>query len=104
MVVIEDEVMVIELNPFATTTGPSLFHWGHDEDILKNGSGHFRLREKNMENLDDFVDNVILPEMLKEESHSYLELLDHFAQELSRVPSRKTTKRTKDNQWSCFIL
>ena len=30
-------VLVIELNPFQSTTGPALFHWKRDADILAHG-------------------------------------------------------------------
>jgi hypothetical protein len=60
----DEEIKVIELNPFENATGTCLFSWKKDEEILKNGPFEFRVTEKV---LDD-----ILP-LIEPSFHKYFE-------------------------------
>jgi hypothetical protein len=44
-VVTENEVLVLELNPFNISTGACLFSWELDEEKLNNGPFEFRYRK-----------------------------------------------------------
>jgi len=49
-IVLEDKIMVIELNPFAKETGPGLFDWIKDKEIIENGPFEFRYVKEIKEN------------------------------------------------------
>lgn len=40
-----DKVIVVEISPFLNCTGPAMFKWDKDGDILRNGPFEFRLNE-----------------------------------------------------------
>jgi hypothetical protein len=40
----EDEIKIIELNPFTTCAGSGLFDWMEDIEVIKNGPFQFRVR------------------------------------------------------------
>jgi D123 len=65
------EWRVIELNPFATSTGGCLFDWSPDGEVLRSESpAHpppFRIRRTEMEDLEGFVSACILPQISEPE-------------------------------------
>ena len=54
---VNGKIIFIELSPFFPTTDGCLFDWNQDIDILKNGDGKLRIREKQFENLEILVDD-----------------------------------------------
>jgi len=55
----KDQVIVVELNPYAISTGPSLFHWTIDKEVLHKGPLQFRLRDKPMDNIKTYVEYLL---------------------------------------------
>ncbi|KAL7519762.1 hypothetical protein ACHAWX_004520 [Stephanocyclus meneghinianus] len=58
---------IIELNPFATTTGAALYDWKEDSDILmptQPGDPQFRIRRELCEGIGEYLEIVLLPGML----------------------------------------
>jgi len=49
-------VAVVELNPFATTTGPALFNWRVDADVLAQGPLAFRVHEAPLAQIAELVE------------------------------------------------
>ena len=47
----DEEIKVIELNPFENATGTCLFNWKKDFEILKNGPFEFRINLKPIDDL-----------------------------------------------------
>lgn len=56
LAVIGTRCLVVELNPFAVTTGAALFSWKWDADLLHHGPVCLRVREESMANLDGLVE------------------------------------------------
>ena len=52
----QQDVLLIELSPFLPCTGPALFSWTDDIDVLKNGPLTFRINEKIHPQIDDLVE------------------------------------------------
>mmetsp|Transcript_13362 Transcript_13362/g.42274 ORF Transcript_13362/g.42274 Transcript_13362/m.42274 type:complete len:273 (-) Transcript_13362:99-917(-) len=50
------EVVVIELNPFESTTGGALFDWRADKETLTHGPFSFRVHEAPLETINDYVE------------------------------------------------
>eukprot|EP01126_Amoeba_proteus_P038935 TRINITY_DN4082_c0_g1_i13.p1 TRINITY_DN4082_c0_g1~~TRINITY_DN4082_c0_g1_i13.p1 ORF type:complete len:220 (-),score=31.85 TRINITY_DN4082_c0_g1_i13:1265-1924(-) len=63
-------VMMIELNPWATTSGAALFSWSQDRLILMNGPLEFRIVEEPMEGVIEtfFPDLRLLIERVSQET------------------------------------
>jgi len=55
------EIKVIELNPWASTTGASLFSWHNDRQLLMNGPFEFRILGKPIED----IKKELFPEIKK---------------------------------------
>ena len=56
------DCIVIEMNPFQTSTGASLFDWRIDNDLLKGKSGNeieIRVNHDYCENIDNFVEYIL---------------------------------------------
>lgn len=53
-VLTDGRVCVVELNPFAKTTGGALFSWKGDEAVLHNGPFEFRVHEKPVSDMEEF--------------------------------------------------
>jgi len=62
----DDHIRVIELNPWASTSGASLFSWHKDRSILFNGPFEFRILSKPEED----VIKTIFPEIKKIDKNS----------------------------------
>lgn len=60
------EVVVIELNPFATTTGGALYDWKADREVLTQGPLSFRVHESPLTTIDHYVE-YIMEEMKESE-------------------------------------
>lgn len=45
----KDRVFLIEINPFSSGTGPSLFSWKHDRERLMNGPFEFRVLNESVQ-------------------------------------------------------
>jgi len=65
-----DQVFLIELNPFDTKTGPCLFHWTVDRNILLNEEKNInvdkieiRSKDEEIANLKEFVDDFYIEEL-----------------------------------------
>ena len=50
-----DAIWVIELNPYAPTTGACLFDWASDESVLRSGPLEMRVVERPLPHLDAFL-------------------------------------------------
>eukprot|EP00475_Leptophrys_vorax_P023699 TRINITY_DN32513_c0_g1_i1.p1 TRINITY_DN32513_c0_g1~~TRINITY_DN32513_c0_g1_i1.p1 ORF type:complete len:375 (+),score=101.55 TRINITY_DN32513_c0_g1_i1:25-1149(+) len=48
----DNEVKIVELNPFSVQTGSCRFHWIQDKSIIENGPFEFRFRESPHESAD----------------------------------------------------
>jgi len=51
-----DRVKVIEISPFLRCTGPSLFSWVFDREIMENGPFEFRIKDAPYPNIDPIVE------------------------------------------------
>ena len=63
-----DRLMIIELNPFLTSTDSLLFSWKEERGLLEHGPFEFRVREKEVPNVATKVSpewRAILEEELK---------------------------------------
>jgi hypothetical protein len=49
----DGSVLVIELNPWATTSGAALFQWSADRSVLMNGPMEFRIVEEPVEGVQE---------------------------------------------------
>jgi hypothetical protein len=49
LVIVDDKVLIIELNPFHSNTSACLFSWKHDREIILNGPFTFRIVEAPIE-------------------------------------------------------
>ncbi len=62
------DARIIELNPFAKTTGACLFSWSKDHDILTKGTvgaaPPLRLHSAPVEGIQGFVEGVLLPRVI----------------------------------------
>lgn len=86
-------VYLIELNPYANTTGPSLYNWNIDKELLEGrdlqivGDDHFsyyekvplRIRTEAIPNMDNYVEYMIEQASKEQEEPSYTDLLDEIA-------------------------
>jgi hypothetical protein len=90
----ELECIVIELNPFATSTGASLFHWSGDINQLTGQLNdiEIRVRSDYLPNIEEFTEFVIQENKLNTDSNSlsahdhnepYLIFLDKIQTQLS---------------------
>jgi len=52
-----DSVILIEISPFLTCTGPAMFSWASDRNILENGPFEFRLRTEIRPHIEDLVES-----------------------------------------------
>jgi hypothetical protein len=48
----DNQVKIVELNPFSVQTGSCRFHWVQDKEIIENGPFEFRYRESSAETAD----------------------------------------------------
>jgi hypothetical protein len=51
-----DKVIVVELSPFLNCTGPALFKWDNDGELLRNGPFTFRLNSYHRPHLEEIVE------------------------------------------------
>eukprot|EP00026_Physarum_polycephalum_P005786 Phypoly_transcript_05824.p1 GENE.Phypoly_transcript_05824~~Phypoly_transcript_05824.p1 ORF type:complete len:588 (+),score=94.49 Phypoly_transcript_05824:110-1765(+) len=51
-----EKVMVVEISPFLNCTGPALFKWDRDGDLLRNGPFEFRLNSFVRPHLEEIVE------------------------------------------------
>jgi len=67
--------ILIELNPYKTTTGGSMYCWKLDDKLLKDGNSiDVRLRKDKLPNLDLIVE--VMYEQSQEPEGSFVDLLD----------------------------
>jgi len=62
LAIIHNKVFIVELNPFDKTTGPGLFSWVNDNDLLSGKEDLpvcFRVREEPLDNLDAIIDSIV---------------------------------------------
>jgi hypothetical protein len=52
----KEECVLIEVSPFLTCTGPALFHWKNDRELLSNGPLEFRLNTKQRSDIDQLLE------------------------------------------------
>eukprot|EP00050_Salpingoeca_kvevrii_P005786 m.285622 g.285622 ORF g.285622 m.285622 type:complete len:344 (-) comp11416_c0_seq1:206-1237(-) len=55
----DGSLKVVELNPFAVTTGGALFDWRADRKLLEEGPFEMRVHDKPVPSLKDFVDYCV---------------------------------------------
>jgi len=70
----QDKVFVIEISPFLPCTGPALFHWTRDKELLLNGPLEFRLKAAHHVNVKQLVEGY-WENQWKKESPPYTHLL-----------------------------
>lgn len=87
---LEWECIVIELNPFETSTGAGLFSWSKDRDLLAGKASEssekkgipLRLHEQRVPGIERFFDGILLPAIVGSENRPkepiYTELTDQI--------------------------
>jgi hypothetical protein len=51
-----EKIIVVEISPFLNCTGPALFKWDKDGEIMRNGPFEFRLNSFVRPHLDEIVE------------------------------------------------
>ncbi len=87
--VFRDKIQIVELNPFAQSTGPCLFSWRKDEQILlgKTGKPEIRVRSAPVENLKAIIDNMVANEeaAAAEKREPYNIVLDNVSRQFNKT-------------------
>ena len=50
-----DTCIMIEISPFLPCTGPALFHWKNDKELLENGPLEFRINTRERPDIDELI-------------------------------------------------
>jgi len=94
-------LVVVELNPFETSTGAALFDWSADRRLLENATAvQLRLRSTPLPRLQEYLE-AALPMVTGKDNTSEDESYDQL---LDRVTKSSAAHAVEGPSWTCVVL